>query len=72
MILCGNRRMKSQLAEDRNGACAASFRHDNQWPCGQSDVIEHRVRHGQEQHGYCSDTEEGQPPAPDLKPTEPR
>jgi hypothetical protein len=32
MILCGNRRMKSQLAEDRNGACAASFRHDNQCP----------------------------------------
>jgi hypothetical protein len=28
--------------------------------------------YGQEQHGYCSDTEEGQPPGPDLKPTEPR
>jgi hypothetical protein len=27
--------------------------------------------YGHEQHGYCSDTE-GQPQAPDLKPTEPR
>jgi hypothetical protein len=36
--------MKSQLAEDRIGVCAVSFRDDNQWPSGvvdHSDVIEH-------------------------------
>ena len=38
--------MKSQRAEDRNGVCAVSFRHDNQWRSGvvdHSDVIEHVV-----------------------------